>query len=430
MRTRHQDEGLVILGAGLAGLSAAYYAGPGARIFEAAGQAGGACVTDREEGYSFDRAGHLLHLRTPEVKGLIRKLLPGKFQVRARDARVHLRDTQVRYPFQANTFGLEPEVKGDCIRRYLEAAVLEKKSPRNFQEWTQATFGKSISRIFFEPYNHKLWTLPPSELTLEWMGNYVPQPDCSRVIRGAFADIPEGGGYNAQFWYPKTGGIGILGQALTAGISRLSLNARVISVDPRRRNVDIIGPGRIAWQRLISTLPLPALVAMLEQPPRKILEAAQQLHSNSVVIVNLGVSRPRRHNAHWLYFPEEEYSFYRVGFPSNYGRMAPRGRSVLSAEVAVKAGTGWEDRKNLARRVCRDLIKAGLLEKKDIIEKEYLQYLPYAYVIYDKNHSAARKLILNYLEARGITSIGRWGGWEYSAMEDAILAGKHAVIKK
>jgi UDP-galactopyranose mutase len=430
MSAQGRDEGLVILGAGLTGLSAAYYAGPGARIFEAEAQAGGVCVTDREGPYSFDRAGHLLHLRTREVQRLIQKLLPGRFQILARDARVHLMDTAVRYPIQANTFGLLPEIKGDCIRRYLEAAVLMKKRPRNFQEWTQATFGKSLSRLFFEPYNHKLWTIPPSDLTLEWMKSYVPQPDCSRVIRGAFADIPEGGGYNAEFCYPQTGGIGILGQALAANISRLSLNARAVSVAPRRRTVDIIGPGRITWQRLISTLPLPALVAMLEEPPRKILEAAQQLCSNSVIIVNLGVRCSRRHPAHWLYFPEAEYSFYRVGFPSNYGRMAPRGISVLSAEVAVKAGTGWEGRKKLACRVRRDLIKAGLLGKKDVIEKEYLQYLPYAYVIYDKNHFSARKIILDYLESQGIKSVGRWGGWEYSAMEDAILAGKQAVLKK
>ncbi|MCK5219214.1 FAD-dependent oxidoreductase [bacterium] len=430
MSVQRRDEGLVILGAGLAGLSAAYHAGPGARIFEAEARAGGACVTDREGPYSFDRAGHLLHLRTREVQRLIQKLLPGRFQVLARDARVHLMDTEVRYPFQANTFGLLPEVKGECVRRYLEAAVSEKKQPRNFREWTQAAFGKSISRFFFEPYNHKLWTISPSKLSLEWMKSYVPQPDCSRVIRGAFADIPEGGGYNAKFWYPQTGGIGILGQALSASISRLRLNARAVSVAPRRRTVDILGLGRIAWQRLISTLPLPVLVAILEQPPRRILEAAKQLHANSVIVVNLGVIRSRPNKTHWLYFPEAEYSFYRVGFPSNYGRMAPRGRSVLSAEVAVKAGTGWEGRKKLAGRVRRDLIKAGLLEKKDIIEKEYLQYLPYAYVIYDKNHSAARKLILDYLTSQGITSIGRWGGWEYSAMEDAILAGKQAVIRK
>lgn len=417
----------MVLGAGLAGLSAAVHLGQSAQVFEAAARAGGECVTDRVGGYAFDRSGHLLHLRTREVRAWIERLLPGRLRWVERDARVRLLGHEVRYPIQANAFGLPPAVKADLLRDALAAAAAPNARPHDFTDWARRTFGETLSRLFFEPYNRKLWTVDPAELTLDWMGPYVPRPDLATIVRGAFTDVPGGGGYNARFLYPRRGGIGQLAETLAARVPQLRLNAEAVRVDPRRRTVAVRGLGRVSWTRLISTLPLPALVARLDRPPQRVRDAAARLRANSVLVVNLGVRRARLHPAHWLYFPEPELVFYRVGFPSNFGRTAPAGCSALYAEVALPAGTGWDRRRALARRVRRDLIGAGLLRPDDVVELEHLQYLPYAYVIHDRDHATAKRTILEYLETCGIRSIGRWGGWEYSAMEDALLAGKRAA---
>jgi protoporphyrinogen oxidase len=405
-------------------LSTAYHLGPDTPVFEAAQRAGGECVTDAVGGYAFDRSGHLLHLRTPEVKALIQKLLPNAFQPVARDARIHIGSAEVRYPFQANTFGLPPAVKAKCLWDYLAAVTTPgRKPPKNFSQWARQSFGREISRLFFEPYNQKLWTVPPSDLTLEWMGPYVPKPDLPTVFRGAFGDQPGGGGYNASFNYPKQGGIEVLPQALAAQLTQLHLNAPAVKLNLRQRRVRIQGQGEVTWKHLISSVPLPALAAMLDQAPKKVTEAAQKLNSNSVLVINLGVARAKIHPAHWLYFPEKEYTFYRVGFPSNFGQVAPEGCSSLYAEVALPAGTGWGQRKAYARKVCADLVRAGILQAGDTVQVEHMQYLPYAYVIFDADYTRARQEILTYLEKHGVQCIGRWGHWEYSAMEDAILAG-------
>lgn len=428
MRAR-SGSGLAVLGAGLSGLSAAWHAGPRTRVFEAADRSGGECTTDKVGPYHFDRSGHLLHLRTPEIKRMVRRLLPNAFHCIRRDARVHLLGTEVRYPFQANTFGLAPDVKARCLMDYLAAAVAPKKTARNFSAWAQARFGGTMARLFFEPYNRKLWTIDPADLTLDWMRSYVPVPELKTVVQGAFADRPSREGYNASFFYPKKGGIEILAASLAARVRGLRVKARAVKVDPRRRWVQIQSVGRESWEALISTLPLPALVALLDRPPQRVREAAARLRANSVLVVNLGVRRSPLHAAHWLYFPEEKYIFYRVGFPSNFGRVAPQGCSSLYAEVALAAGTGWDQRKHLARKVKQDLLAARILRPGDIIEAEHCQYLPYAYVIFDRDYAQARKTVLDYLELCGIQSIGRWGGWEYSAMEDALLAGALAAKK-
>jgi protoporphyrinogen oxidase len=385
-------------------------------------------VTDHVQGYAFDRAGHLLHLQSPALQRWVEKGMPGQWQRVVRDARIHLLDADVRYPIQANTFGLPPQVKAQALSDFLQAVSAPNRKPAHFEDWARSTFGRTLAEIFFEPYNRKLWTVPPSNLTLAWMKGYIPRPDVSRVLEGAFSDIPAGGGYNATFRYPRQGGIEWLPQTLATKIRRLSLQTPALRIDYRRRTVATQAE-LIPWKRLISTLALPDMVSLLKKPPQRILEAAGQLRSNSVLVVNLGVARTGLHPSHWVYFPEKEFPFYRAGFPSNYGQVAPPGCSALYAEVALPQGTGWNQRAALAKRVKAGLIRAGLLQARDRIQVEHLQYIHHAYVIYNQDHGPARKIILDFLEQHGMDSIGRWGGWEYSAMEDALQAGRTTAAR-
>ncbi len=420
----------IIIGAGLAGLSTAYHLKSGYQLLEAQAQVGGECSTDHVLGYHFDKAGHLLHLNTSSMTRLVQRLCPGAWQLVARDARIHLLNKEGAYPFQANLFPLPPTLKGQALMDYLKAATTDKKSkPAHFEAWSRQTFGDSITDLFVIPYNEKLWTVPASRLTLEWMGRFMPRPELERVLLGAFQEIKAGGGYNASFYYPHQGGIEQLAQALAKNLNHLQLSSPVEQVDVKRKTITIKGGEQRSWQTLVSTMPLPALVARLQAAPARIKTAAQKLNWNSVLVLNLGIKRPRVHDAHWLYFPEKKYRFYRVGFPGNFGHVAPPGRSALYVEVALPAGTGWDQRFHWGKTIKQDLMLAGLLKENDDIEAEHYQYLPYAYVIFDRHYHQARKTVLDYLARHQVLSIGRWGQWEYSAMEDALLAGRAAAEK-
>jgi hypothetical protein len=62
-------------------------------------------------------------------------------------------------------------------------------------------------------------------------------------------------------------------------------------------------------------------------------------------------------------------------------------------------------------------------QPEDILFAE-ARVIPQAYVLYDADYGAAKGEILRFLEVSGIQTAGRYGGWEYSSMEDALLAGQ------
>jgi hypothetical protein len=55
------------------------------------------------------------------------------------------------------------------------------------------------------------------------------------------------------------------------------------------------------------------------------------------------------------------------------------------------------------------------------------RHVPLAYVIYDFGYTAGREAVLEFLSARGVQSIGRYGDWNYSSMEDALIDGRRAA---
>lgn len=416
-----------VLGGGLTGLSTSTFlsrAGVAHRLFEKETVAGGHATTVEEEGFRFDRTGHLLHLRDPEMVALATELLPvEKYRKIARKSAVFSHGVYTRYPFQANTFGLPPEVAYECVAGFVAAHFSPLKPPaENFEQYCLLHFGEGISKHFMLPYNSRLWGVPAREITSEWCTRFVPLPRLEDVLRGALGANPPELGYNATFWYPEQG-IGSFSNALAKG-THVELGRAIQRVDLSRRVV-VLADEEVPFELLVSTLPLPALVKLLSEVPPDVAAAAARLRSTHLHYLDLGLRRPNPNPYHWIYVPEERYPFYRVGCYSHFSeKLAPPGKSSLYVELAERRGP------NLARSlpsVVSGLRELGLLESERDIELCRVRTLPYAYVIYDHQYRASLDVILPFLKEHGISSTGRYGAWNYSSMEDALLMGRRAA---
>lgn len=429
---------IIIIGAGLAGLSAAYHgqsAGADYVLYEQEAGPGGMCRTVRKEGFFFDYSGHLLHLKDPYFKEFVQNVLGDNLCVLERKACIYSNGVFTRYPFQANLYGLPPEVIRECLLGYVEAYCgkedLPTSSYRTFRDWIVAKLGEGIGNHFMFPYNEKLWTVPTEELTCEWISEYVPRPSLDDVFNGTFSDQSKGFGYNATFWYPRQGGIEALSSALASGIENIRYNEKVAGIDQHRKTVTLSSGHRASYERLINTMSLKGLVKLLQAPvPDPVLDAARALRHNSVLIISLGVGGEKLTDKHWIYLPEKKFSAYRVGVYSNFSpAMAPEGTTSYYIEIAYRQEWGI-DKEAVVSKAVGEMVDIGLVKSADDILVREVADVGCAYVIYDGSWSTSRKIIIDYLKSCDITSIGRYGNWEYSGMEEAMLQGMQALERR
>jgi protoporphyrinogen oxidase len=425
---------VVILGAGLTGLSTALHlrARP-CLLVEREDRVGGKAKSERKDGFTFDVTGHWLHLRDERTKRLVANLFgPGDLAEIERRTGVWTHGTMLAYPFQANLFGLPLVVVQECLVEFVDAcarAAAGTQPPvRTFEEFAIARFGRGIARHFFVPYNTKLWGEPPDRHVASWIARYVPVPDVAQVVGGAIGLRQEGLGYNARFLYPAKGGIDALPEAILREVARtggvdVRLGTDVEEIDVERKTVKLTRiPEPLPYTKLVSTMPLPELVDRIPGAPPQVREARSLLRWVRWRWLDVATRTPPPMPEHWVYVPEPDVPFFRVGAYTNaMATMAPPGCGALYVELTDR------DRPPNLREIHPALARMGALTRPEDVVFCETRDIEYAYVVFDDAHERATRTILEWLSARSIRSCGRYGAWVYSSMEDGILDGMEAA---
>jgi len=422
---------IVILGAGLAGLSAAWHLKKKnikCSVFEKESSVGGLCRSKQIQGFIFDCDGHLLHFRNKYTLRLVKALLKENLANHERSAWINRSGVFSRYPFQANLYALAKPVARECLFDFLKASQFkQKKAPANFWQWINVAFGKGIGRHFMIPYNQKFWAFPLKEMTFAWTDNFIPLPKPSEVIKGFFAENKQRFGYNACFWYPRKAGMGQLPQAFEQQLSDVRKDCRVSAIDLQKKVLNISGKGKVEFDTLISTMPLPELAKIIRPLPENILGMFKKLRWNSIFNLNLGVEGVIQEGRHWVYFPLKEPVFFRVGFFHNFSNnIVPGGKSGIYTEVAYSKNKPI-NKKKIVLRIINDLKACGILSKKNKVPVLDINDIKYGYPIYDKYYFKATEAIREFLLSNKIIACGRYGSWQYMSMEDALLDGRRAA---
>ncbi|MEW6614402.1 MAG: FAD-dependent oxidoreductase [Thermodesulfobacteriota bacterium] len=420
-----ENMNIVILGAGLTGLSAAYHGG--GTIYEKEKEVGGTCRSPKIKGYTFDLGIHVLHTKNDYVLNLLIKNLNAPLLVQRRRAWIYSYNTLTRYPFQANTYGLPIKVVKDCLLGFIDVYNKDSINYDNYEDWIYATFGKGIAEHFLIPYSEKFWTIPPKEMTADWPDSRIPRPELEEVLEGALSDQKKGFGPNWTFRYPKKNGICTIPDAFYSINSEIFLNKEAIGVDIQKKEITFSDGFKKRYDKLISTTPLPELVKIIHDLPGEVVNASQGLRYNSIFCVNLGIKNPNLNDAHWIYYPQGDYSFFRISFPKNFlENSVPEGKSSITSEISYSQFKEL-DKGTIVDRVIKDLIKAKVLKRNDKIELIDTRDIKYGYIIYDHNRSKNSSIIKKFLMDNNIYTAGRYGSWEYYWMDDSILDGKRAI---
>jgi protoporphyrinogen oxidase len=391
------------------------------RLFERRLVPGGHAITTEDSAYRFDLTGHLLHLRDPDIRALALSWIGDDWIEIQRRSMIWSNGTYTRYPFQANTFGLPPAVAYECLHGFLKAHyATDKPPPKNFEEFCLQQFGEGISRHFMIPYNCRLWGVHPSEITADWCARFVPMPKLEDVVAGAVGLNDRELGYNTRFVYPRLG-IGELTKGLARAVPQMELGRAPVAIDWRRREL-IFEDEVVKYDVLLSSAPLPVLLRLCTDLPPGVAEAGGRLRCTQLYYLDVALNGPCNKPLHWVYVPEAKYPFYRLGCYSNFSpAMAPPGKANLYVELADRSEP---DLASLVPEVARGLVEMGLIDVPEAVRFARLRRIEYVYVIFDHAYFPSLEAIKPFLAQANIVSTGRYGVWNYSAMEDALRFGR------
>ena len=414
----------LIVGAGMSGLAAADRLGRGADVLvlEADDEIGGYCKTVARDGFVWDYSGHFFHFRHPEIeRELVSRMAEQKVLEVSKDSRIHFAGELVDFPFQKNIHQLPREDFLECLH---DLYFREERTPESFLDMLHVKFGRAISEKFLVPYNEKLYATDLGSLDVDAMGRFFPYADIDDVIRGFKKS--DNASYNATFTYPEGGAIQYV-HALASGVdpSAIALGERLLSVDLESR-VATTSRRTIRFQNLISSAPFDRLLAMCD-----VAHDPSIYSYNQVEVWNLGFDRKGPEGIHWIYYPQRDVRFYRVGF---YDNIFGTDRMSMYVEIGRRAdetlapgmGEGDPEVEATRQRILEDLERVGVVTDHQLVAHHRIVLSP-AYVHITKASLADVEAKKAILASHGVHSIGRYGSWTYCSIEDNIVEARALV---
>jgi len=333
------------------------------------------------------------------------------------------------HPVQLHMHGLPDELIIKVIADFVAARKLPDESPKNYAEWLLASFGATFAEEFPMRYTRKYHTTCAENMSTDWLGPRIYRPSLEEVIRGAISPSAPQVHYITHFRYPRDGGfMRYLNKFVPMG--NLKLNHELVSLDPRARELRFSNGVISKYDGLVSSVPLPDLIPMIQGAPLDVLEASRRLSCSTCILVNIGVDREDLSSAHMTYFYDEDICFSRLGFPHMLSKCnAPADTGSIQAEVyfsdKYKPFSGSAE--DWIEPVIRDVRRCGLLRDDDRILSRKAMLLRYANIIFDRERASALNTVHGYLEDVGIAYCGRYGDWGYMWTDESFKSGELAA---
>lgn len=431
------EKKIIILGAGPAGLAAAYRLREQGffnfTLYEKSSGVGGLSGSRRDaQGFMWDLGGHVLFSHFSYFDGILEKHMAGGFNELDRRAWIQVAGRRVPYPFQNHLRYLPGNMIEECVKGVEEIDGLPVNAG-NFHDWIIANMGKGIARHFMIPYNLKVWSYPLEKMGVQWIAERV-SPVTLRGVREHLSDAKDARwGPNASFLYPKQGGFAAPFSRMAETVKdSIVFNSPAVEIDAVHRKI-IFGNGREdRYDVLITTMPLDQLCRITAGLPAGIVQEAEGLVHNSMHVVGIGVQGTVPDTHCWIYFPEERYPFTRVTLLSNYSSdVTPRGNYHSFLCECPYSGFRPVPAEGIVEKTIEGLMEAGLIERKNgsRIVSRFYEHLEYAYPVPTTGLGEKLRKINSALEENQILSRGRFGAWRYELgnSDHAVQQGKEAA---
>lgn len=428
---------VVIIGSGMAGFGAAYQLSHydiKPVMFEAQSYYGGHTASFKtDDGFIFDDGPHISFTKDKRIQKLFSESVQGKYEILQARVNNYWRGYWIKHPAQVNLYGLPVELVKQIILEFIDNKERTQNGSdiKNYRDWLYAQFGKTFAETFPMQYGKKYHTTAAENMSMDWLGKRIYTPDISEVLEGALSQATPDVHYVDHFRYPTDNGF-VSYLTMFLPLIELHLASGVVGIDPKKKELRLSDNRVVGYDKLVSSMPLPDLVKIIENVPDDVREAAAKLACTKCVLVNIGIDRNDISDSHWTYFYDQEYVFTRLSYPHMFSsNNVPEGAGSMQAEIYFSDKYKPLDKQppELIEPAINDLKKCGLVREEDTILHKSVKLVPYANVIFDLERANALTTVHEYLDGCNIRYCGRYGDWGYHWTDESFKSGESAALK-
>lgn len=442
MSAKNQNEPVIIIGAGPAGLSAAYCLAKESIpviVLEAEPHIGGMSRSFDIWGHTVDVGPHRFFSKDPKINQVWTELVGKDYITVQRLTRIYYNQRFFHYPIRAfnalsNLGIMEASLS---VISYVKQKIIPEKNTNTFESWVVDKFGRRLFRIFFQTYSEKLWGISCADLDSDFASQRIKKFSLFEAIKNAFGgtnkhqtlvdrfDYPQGGtgdAYESAVKYIKSVG----GQVRTS--ARVE---KVIMENGKVSGVLLCSGETILANRIINTMPLTTLLQGFEDKPNHIDVAAKNLRFRNTVIVYLRIPHPNLFPDNWIYVHDP---FLTTGRITNFRNWSPdlykkSDESILALEYWCNDNdTLWNNSdEKIIQQATEELMYTDL--SNGIYPTAGFVYrVPNSYPVYQTGYKQTLEPIIEWLKTiPGLQSIGRSGAFKYNNQDHSILMGMLAA---
>jgi protoporphyrinogen oxidase len=424
--------GTAILGGGMAGLAAGYYASKSSlpfHLYERSARIGGTAVTYANGDFLYDSGAHRFHANDDQTTEEMFRLLGDELLTVSAPSQICHEGKFIDFPLSPLNLisALGMSASSAAAWSFLKTRLSVKEEESSFRRHAIRRYGPEIARRFLLGYSEKLWGDDSENLLPEISGKRLNGLTLKTfVVEFFLGQRAKTAHLDGIFYYPRRG-IGMIPEAMADSMGRenVSTGSECLSVLHRGGRIThiVVRPkGVVPVDQLITTIPVSRFATMFEPAlPDTVLAAAEALRFRDMLLLVLFVDKPRVSDNASIYFPDPEVPFTRVYEPKNRSwAMSPPGQTALVVEFPTqRGGPLWgESCADLTRKVAEYFSGVGLLDPGEVIGST-IHRMPAAYPVLNFASQEAMKTLKEELFGfRNLHCSGRGGLFIYAHMHD------------
>ncbi len=448
------NERVVIIGAGPAGLTAAFElvrlnAPHRSVVLEASDMVGGISRTVEHNGYRFDIGGHRFFTKVPDVQRMWREVMQDDFIKVRRLSRIYYRGRYFAYPLKLfnalSNIGIYESAR--IVASYLKWQLRPNPVEENFEQWVINRFGGRLYMHFFRSYTQKVWGIPPNQIQADWAAQRIKNLSLFKAIWNALSGANDTTSLIEEFDYPRLGP-GMMWEKtrdivqahgnevqLRASVVRVNRQgSRVTSVDVERWTTDG-GPAvrdRVEGDHFVNTMALGDLIAAFDPPPPpEVTAAAAKLRYRDFVIVTLCLDHADPFPDNWIYIHSPTVKVGRIQNFRAWSKdmLADPDTASIGMEYFCQSGDGlWTSSDTELRDLAAAELEQLKLAKAGTVIDSAVIRQPKAYPVYDGDYREALEVISGWLRTlENFQTVGRNGLHRYNNQDHSMLSAMYAA---